>query len=198
MAAALTNTGIIDINGFAILDYTLGNSPIATIRAQAQQGFASATWTGGGMTSTAAAGVALDGSNIHKTAVGYAEASHLGIGTFANQSVGSTSLVMRYTLSGDATLDGAVNSSDFNALSLSYNQSGKFWSNGDFNYDGTVNALDFNAFATNFGAPLMGLPVPGLRALIPEPATMLYFALAATLAPRRRFRCAQSSSFAWR
>jgi len=159
-----------------------------------QQGFASGAWTGGGITSTTAAAVALDGSNIHKTAVGFAEAGDLGIGTFSGQAVDNTTLVLRYTLSGDATLDGAVNTGDFNALALAFNQSGKIWSNGDFNYDGFVNALDFNAIATNFGAPLPSEPpLPALGALVPEPASFALPALALICRRQRSVSTARRS-----
>src|SRR5262249_11405114 len=150
------------------------------------QGFAGGAWTGGGITSTTAANVAIDGSNIHKTAVGYGEASSLGIGTFSGQAVDNTTLVMRYTLSGDATLDGVVNTNAFNALALAFNQSNQFWFNGDFNYDGVVNGIDFNAIATTFGAPLASEPLSALGALVPEPSAALTVCVASCLAHRFR------------
>ena len=57
----------------------------------------------------------------------------------------------KYTLSGDANLDGAVNTIDFNMLASHFNGTTGLWSDGDFNFDGTSNALDFNALAINFG-----------------------------------------------
>ena len=62
-----------------------------------------------------------------------------------------TSLLLRYTYTGDANLDGSVNVSDFNMLAANFGKTGQFWTSGDFNYDGTVNALDLNAVATNRG-----------------------------------------------
>ena len=59
--------------------------------------------------------------------------------------------------SGDADLNGIVNTADFAALAAHFNQSGQNWLSGDFNGDGKVNALDFNAIAANFG---QALPAP--------------------------------------
>jgi hypothetical protein len=62
--------------------------------------------------------------------------------------------LIRYTVSGDANLDGRVNSVDFTLLAMNFNQSDRRWSQGDFNYDANVNALDFNALASNYGSSL--------------------------------------------
>jgi hypothetical protein len=83
---------------------------------------------------------------------------------YAVNSTGGQPLNADYTfqfifLLGDATKDGVVNSADFNALALHFNQAGQNWSAGDFNYDGTVNGLDFNALASSFGA--VASPAPG-------------------------------------
>jgi autotransporter-associated beta strand protein len=116
------------------------------------------------------------------------------IGWFDN---GSTAVNVGYTYMGDFNVDGVVNTGDFNALALHYNNSGlaapgsPVWGEGDANYDGHVNALDFNAVATNFGAaPIPSQPLGGLAlaALVPEPASMAMIGIAATalLARRRR------------
>ena len=49
---------------------------------------------------------AADGANPHKTALGYAEASFLGVTSFGGLPVDSSSVLIRYTLSGDANIDG--------------------------------------------------------------------------------------------
>ena len=64
----------------------------------------------------------------------------------------ASDVLIRYTLSGDANLDGQVNSVDFASIATNFNQSGRRWSQGDFNYDGVVNALDFNALASRYGS----------------------------------------------
>src|SRR5207253_2399094 len=93
-----------------IIDY-FGTSPLATVQNQIKSGYAAGSWNGNGITSSAAATAA---SSAHKTALGYAEASALGLTTFSGQSVDSTSVLIRYTYSGDANLDGVVDTLDFN------------------------------------------------------------------------------------
>ena len=54
-------------------------------------------------------------------------------------------------LSGDANLDGTVNSSDLNALGQSWQVSeGRMWSTGDFTGDGGTTALDLNEIGQNW------------------------------------------------
>jgi hypothetical protein len=61
----------------AIVDYT-GASPLSTIKGYILSGY-NGGWTGNGITSSSAASVAADAGNIHKTALGYGEASTLGL-----------------------------------------------------------------------------------------------------------------------
>jgi hypothetical protein len=45
-----------------------------------------------------------------------------------------------------------------------------FWVQGDFTYDGAVNTADFNALALNFNQGTFSpLASPALNALVPEP-----------------------------
>ena len=150
-----------------IVDYT-GASPITTIASELTTAYNHGSWTGGGLTSSQAAAMATDPSGLHRTALGFAEASALGITTFDGQSVDPTTVLIRYTVNGDANLDGKVNALDFNALATNFGAaSGGFWSQGDFNYDGIVNTADFTAMAVNFGQVLAS---PTLGALVPEPS----------------------------
>jgi hypothetical protein len=176
-ALSLTGTSKLDLaNNHLIIDYpTIGPSPLASVKAALSVG---------SITSTTAAAIAANPANPHKTALGYAEASDLGVSTFAGQPVDSTAVLIRYTYAGDANLDGAVNTADFTALASNFNGTGKAWFNGDFNFDGRVNALDFNAIATNFGQP--PLSSPSLGTLVPEPACAGMLVLASVCVMRRR------------
>jgi hypothetical protein len=144
-------------------------TPFQTIQGYLATGFNGAAWTGNGINSSSAATIAAS-ANIHKTALGFAEASTLSISTFGGKTVDGTAVVIGYALSGDANLDGQVNSLDFNALAIAFNSSTTLWSNGNFNYDSFVNALDFNAIATNFGTPFTAPDLDGFASLVPEPA----------------------------
>ena len=108
----LTNSSKINMSGSTIINYD-SVSPLSAIAAQVHSGFANGSWNGVGINSTQAFLIASNPSNLHKTAVGYADASELGVGTFAGQSVDQTALLLRYTYSGDANLDGAVDTNDF-------------------------------------------------------------------------------------
>jgi hypothetical protein len=187
-----TPTGTLDLtNNALIIDYVAGNSPIATIANLIKTGYAGGSWTGAGITSSSAAAVALS-ADVHKTALGFAEASAIGLGSgsFAGQSLDSSSLIIGYALSGDANLDGNINTPDFNMLATNFNASTQLWTSGDFNFDGKVNALDFNAIATNFGAAFTSTPL-SLGFLVPEPVlvTTVAFIPLWICRQRRRLMC---------
>lgn len=158
-----------------IVDYS-GASPISEIRALLQSGFAGGSWNGNGISSSTAAAQT-------NRAIGFAEATDIGsAATFAGEPIDATSLLMRFTLLGDANLDRIVNISDFSLLAANFNQNG-IWSRGDFNYDGTINISDFAALAANFN---QSLPTDLPRGSVPEPASAL--TLSAIICARRRLK----------
>lgn len=120
-----------------------------------------------------ASGRLISSPTTSAATLGFAENALLGYTTFAGMPVDSTSVLVKYTWYGDATLDGVVNVLDLILLANSWLGSGS-WANGDFNLDGLVNQTDLGLLARNWqagnGAPLgpmleeLGLPVP-----IPEP-----------------------------
>jgi beta-glucanase (GH16 family) len=148
-----------------IVDY-LGASPISSILADLR---------GGALTSSVATG---------GRALGFAEAAALGLASFSGQTVDETSVLVKFTLSGDANLDGSVNLIDFNKLAANFGQGGRLWFEGDFNYDGLVNLSDFNLLAGNFGQTLAPIELSN----VPEPAWLGLVALSSALVRRRRTR----------
>ena len=128
--------------------------------------------------------MATDPSGLHRTALGFGEASALGSASFDGQSVDPTTVLIRYTANGDANLDGKVNALDFNAVATNFGDSAKLWYEGDFNYDGQVDTTDFTSLAQNFGQTLSA---PALGTLVPEPTAVTFGVVAAfALLPRRR------------
>jgi hypothetical protein len=116
--------------------------------------------------------------------LGYGEASAVLSptgGTFEGQAVDGTAVLVRYTVLGDASLDGRVNFSDLLALARHYNATVATWTEGDFNYDGLVNFADLLTLARNYNAavpaePIAGAPVgfeadvaAAFAAAVPEP-----------------------------
>jgi hypothetical protein len=161
-------------------DLIVSNTPVTTIAGYIKSAYDLGSWNDKGLTSSAAQSQA---TGAHPTALGYASASSIGVGSFDGQTVGGPSVLIRYTYAGDANLDGVVNALDFNAIATNFGaESGKFWSQGDFNYDGISNTLDFTALARDFE---LTLGSPALGTLVPEPSVLALLASAAALAVRR-------------
>jgi fibronectin-binding autotransporter adhesin len=160
----------------------MSQTPLATIRNQILAGAASGAWTGNGITSSAAAADARAGGGKGNTALGYADNADPGMGltTFGGQPVNANSVLIRYTLLGDANLDGTVNLADFLALRRSFGTtSSANWDQGDFDYDGKVDLNDFLILRAHFGQSLPGSIMPlasqvsSLTSSVPPPASPL-------------------------
>ncbi len=169
-----SNGGKIDLttNGLIIHhDPGAGDQPLNDLRTliiagfnPSQPGGIDGNWQGNGIYSSA---ITPGGG----TAIGYAKASELPSsagGKFFGQVV-DASVVARYTLAGDATLDGAVDFNDLVKLAQNYNTSvsattPSWWFNGDFNYDGIVDFNDLVKLAQNYNTSLPSEPIPGASA----------------------------------
>jgi hypothetical protein len=119
-----------------------------------QSGYAGGTWTGNGIRTS---------SGSSTTELGVAEASQaFGIsGTqtaaFSGETVDSTSVLVKYTYAGDASMDGKLNVDDYGHIDLNVNIGTRGWFNGDFNYDGKINVDDYGKI--DFTLSLQGLPL---------------------------------------
>jgi subtilase family serine protease len=157
---SIAPTGKLDLGSNDLLIHA-GN--LQTLTSELASGFNNGTWTGTGISSTAAA---LDTS--HLTALGillnsngagnplYSSAPG-SLGLFDGQSPLASDILIKYTFYGDANLDGKVDGSDYTRIDSGYLTHATAWSNGDFNYDGFTNGSDYslidNAFNTQ-GASL--------------------------------------------
>jgi hypothetical protein len=162
----------------------LPSFPDGLIRDYIATAYAGGSWTGNGLTSSAAAAQA---TWAHRTALGYGDAARSVSRVFPAVWNGTVIEDPRsscvYTYSGDLNLDGVVNTADFTMLALHFNNTNAVWTYGDCNYDSKVNGLDFNALATNFGLSVAASPALG--SIIPEP-DMLIAICVLSLAVRRR------------
>jgi hypothetical protein len=111
---------------------------VGAVTALVASGRNGGTWNGSGIVTSSASG--------NLTSLGIAEVAG--------------DVVVKFTYAGDANLDGAVDTLDFNSLAANFGGTGKSWSKGDFNYDEVIDTLDFNTLAAQFGqtlAPEMNL-----------------------------------------
>jgi hypothetical protein len=190
-----TGGGRIDLTTNAmVVDYEPGNSPLATVKSALASGYDGGTWAGPGIVTSAGGG-----------ALGYAESMDLlgpDGGDFLGQAVDRDAVLVRYTLSGDANLNGAVGFEDLVALAQNYNtvDGSAVWMKGDFTYDGNVDFTDLVALAQNYNTSMPSAAqleaigagaafaedVAAAFAQVPEPGPIALVALVAGLAIRRR------------
>src|SRR5206468_8405013 len=146
-----------------VMNYGTNASPAAAVRTllvsgRGPAGFGNATWNGlGGITSSKAStpaqglGGTGDGVNL---AIGYAENSALPLGsytTFAGQTVGSSSILIKFTRGADADLDGIVGNSDVTIVGGKFGAAGSGeWYFGDFDYSGSCDNADVTALGGLF------------------------------------------------
>jgi autotransporter-associated beta strand protein len=184
-------------NGLAI-DYAssdaAGEAAVMTsVRNLIIAGFgANKDWQGNGITS---ANAIADKSG---KAIGYALASEVlpfssggsptTTDTFLGSTVDKSTAVARYTLAGDATLDGVVDFNDLVKLAQNYNTTvsaitASWWNKGDFTYDGVTDFNDLVKLAQNYNTSLPTEPIPGASigfdadlarafASVPEPSCL--------------------------
>ena len=114
--------------------------PEATIRQRLITGRNGGAWNG-----TGSAIISTDAQTTPNTAIGYAQASELGLvgGTFGGVSVDGPAVLVKYTWAGDANLDGRVTFDDYVKIDTGFNTGLTGWVNGDFNYSGSVTFDDY-------------------------------------------------------
>jgi autotransporter-associated beta strand protein len=197
--------GKVDVMGNGmIVDVAPGgeSAALASVRSLVASAATGGTYAGNGITSsTAAASTTSDD-------VGYALASDVlgpSGGDFMGSAADASSVLVRYTLGGDATLNGTVDFNDLARLAQNYNVTDgqRLWSQGDFTHDGNVDFNDLARMAQNYNTSLptaADIAVLGAGAAfaedvarafaqVPEPGAIGLLGLAACgLAGRRRRR----------
>ena len=125
------------------------------------------TWTGNGLTSSAAA--AVDGNlGYEQNLLAVALNGDLPLGAYASWQAGAITLtlnpddvIVKYTYNGDFTLDGKVDANDYTVFGTFYDagaSTGNPFIYGDTNGDGTIDATDYTYFATFYGLGTSGAP----------------------------------------
>jgi fibronectin-binding autotransporter adhesin len=171
----ITSTGLLDFTSNSLLITYTGTSPVVSIRQYLTSAYANGTWSGPtGITSSVAAN---DPKHSH------------GIGYIDTPS--AHTLLLKYTLYGDSSLDGKVDlAHDFNLFLQGFAaMDASSWALGDYNYDGVVNNADFDLFIDGYksqgsslgqldgvieSSPLLTTAQKAqLLAAVPEPAVPL-------------------------
>ena len=127
-------------NNELVLNFGGGSDPKSQILQYLKSGYDGGKWDGSGINSSLAA---ISGGAY---AVGFADGADGVVAGLANGQI-----ELKYTLNGDANLDGAVNGTDFAILASNFNKGVTGgWDQGDFDYSGSVNGTDFAELAANF------------------------------------------------
>jgi hypothetical protein len=203
-----TNTGRVDLQRNAmVVDHPAGSeqATLVAVRDHIVSGYNKGDWKGPGITSTNAA-------TESGKALGYAPAKEVlpfangaTTDTFLGTTVDDTSVVVRYTLAGDATLDGKTDFNDLVKLAQNYNTTvstttDSWWTHGDFTYDGITDFNDLVKLAQNYNTALPSEAIPGAPvnfeadlarafAQAPEPSALALATIAACgFAIKRRRR----------
>jgi hypothetical protein len=151
----IDSTSTLDLadNDMAIL-YGRGNSPLSAVSAEIARAYDYKLWDKPGLTSS----VAKSMGGV--TALGYGEAATLGLSSFDGLTLGGNAVLVKYTLTGDANLDGSVNLADFNTVITNLNASDAIWTSGCFDYSENVSLNDYNDVLENFNLSLSDV-LPG-------------------------------------
>jgi hypothetical protein len=184
IAGGAAPTAKLDLsNNAAVINYT-GTSPVTTVRQQILAGRGGAgldrVWDGQGITSSAAA--AANATDPESRSIGFAENGSLPLGPYTNfrgQPVDDTSLLIAYTRTGDANLDGVVNDDDVTIVGASYAPGvpNASWALGDFDYNGFVDDDDVTLLGAFYDPSAQPLAVMSEgasigAAAVPEPSTI--------------------------
>jgi hypothetical protein len=155
----------LDIGRSTVFISYSSSDPIATIQGYLKNGYNGGTWNGSPTATTGVITSAAAQANAnHNTAIGYADsADGQGINTTPN------TIELKYTLVGDANLDGSVNTVDLQRLLFAFNTPGA-WDQGDFNYDGAVNTVDLQGLLFNFNTSVGNQATPLAIAATPAAA----------------------------
>jgi hypothetical protein len=157
----LAPAGKLDLtNGGMIIDYT-GTSPADSLDDSLGSAYTYGDWSGNGITSSLAAPL-VNPQQIYT--VGMASASDvLGLsgtetGDWRGHTVDSTTIMVRFTYTGDANLDGSIDGADYGIIDNYVQFPGtNGFGLGDFNYDGVIDGADYGLIdnAVQFqGVPL--------------------------------------------
>jgi GH25 family lysozyme M1 (1,4-beta-N-acetylmuramidase) len=144
-----------------IVDPSAGDPPVsaAAIQAIVATAHNGGAWDGLGITTS------MPDALTGLTTLGVAPAAAVldfapGAGAtalFSGQSVTAAAVLVKYTYSGDANLDGLISGDDYSSIDFNVGTGASGYFNGDFNFDGIISGDDYSTIDFNItaqGAPL--------------------------------------------
>ncbi len=180
-------TGNLDLNRSDMIirpDAVDAQSTLDTISQLVHRARANGSWSGRGLNSSAAAA-----DTQHLTTLGILlndDGNNNPIyTTFDGEPVDTSSILIRYTLTGDLNLDQQINADDYALVDSGFATHAASYQFGDINLDGTINADDF--FLIDRAFSNQGVILSAHSSSVPEPA-MLMLLSAITLPTFKRFR----------
>ncbi len=143
---SIVGNGIVNVNGALKINYgTAANDPVAAVASYLTSGYNNGAWTGtAGIISTSA-----QNQSGPTLSVGYADGN-----TDPGTAAGANQIVVKYTLGGDANLDGLVNFNDLVAVVQNFNMAGTDWAHGNFLYGSSTSFNDLVLVVQNFNKVL--------------------------------------------
>jgi virginiamycin B lyase len=154
-----TPTAKLDLNDNSMLITSdVSSANLSILRQQIVAGLnasggTSALWAGSeGIVSTAAN--TRNNASYYRYSVGYKQEP--SDGTYGPESFVTGDVLVRYTLAGDANLDGKVTSSDLTAVLNHLGESGASWVNGDLDYAPTVDLTSMDDVLNGLGSDITG------------------------------------------
>jgi uncharacterized repeat protein (TIGR03803 family)/autotransporter-associated beta strand protein len=148
---SISGNGTLDIgNNHIIITYGDDSDPISTIVGYLQSGFNNGNWNGPGIVSSSIV-AANANPNAPQYGIGFSNGADQINGHPIVSGLSSGQIEIKYTLLGDANLDGTVNGADFSILAANFGQGYTNWDQGNFLFTPAVNGADFSALAHNFG-----------------------------------------------
>jgi hypothetical protein len=152
-----SSNSVMDLGDNTMIVNYGASDPLATIQGYIKVGFNGGSWNGPGVLSSvvAAANAVPNGPTY---GIGFADGNDQINGHSIVAGLSSGQIELKYTLLGDANLDGTVNGSDFSILAANFGLGYTNWDQGNFLFTPTINGADFAALAHNFG---LGASYPG-------------------------------------
>jgi hypothetical protein len=127
---------------------------LTQITNQIATGLDDGAWDGNGIVSSAAAALPSRlmslGVLINADSNGNALYGNNSNGPFDSQDPSPNAVLVKYTLLGDADLNGVITTADYLAIDNGYHLGETGWANGDFNYDNTINGDDYSLIDNSF------------------------------------------------